>query len=931
MNINKPQYLIIKHNDINYIQINEVKNKKNNKIKYKKMNKQNNITDKIEEDVIIENYPYEFYEEEINIIKNDDKQTKLEYIIDDTEPQPESDQQIDINIQNKNINLNKNIDNNSENQNVIDFDDESIITMKDKSEKKDVNQNDNLENINDIKLTKFNQNSKDKINEQIILENKENVIIKDQENENNKIIKNKKNESSNKENILNYSLDHNEIIDILNLNKENKNIDKNNINNENIIDNDISKIFLNQKSTKKLLEDLYEKEMKFKSAYTAYYTKLTETMNNAYFKEMIENQNKDLVQDNNKISKDFLIHRQTNTINDINIFCLNNNNNNNNYLQFNTPKNESYDIGQNFSIKSIKSLKKSRSESYIFNINNQNININPAYEEYKNAKINKLETDSNNNIIKNNYTRHPTIILSIRKFLNEYKSSIQNRTLSDFSKNPLLNYELYIDILNDLNYLDQNKLPQIYFVNSTIYRKLWNFLINLKKDTQLLINEEYILESNILLIFLLILNGFFNNKKIIDELEIELGWLKFENYEILIMKYEYIEANYNELIDIRKRNILKKSNDSHNLLINNNKQNNYHSEINSKGPDDALSEYFNSFSNNLGPNNNSNSILNTNYNKKQKKINHFSAYNNDEKKNNKQKKINTNNINKQLYTFKPRNNSLKKDNLNKDIRNSKNSNKSMSSSKINKIMDINQNQKDNIIKIINNNELRKSKNLKKSKIKKKYLSNNEIKYNELYNISKIKEEKEGKEEIKENRINDFINSNNNLLNKSSSNKNFLCNSGNIPLKVKSGNYRNKVKQNRTDLKKLFKNNEYKDGTINEKLEKIRKQRNCNSKPKGVKQQINYEEYTNIDKSKDKNNFENQKHKYQFRKHTPQKKNIIIHTFKIEEKEYILEHNPEENIEIEIMQLIQKNNINGVSAKSILEKIKTQKNSSNEIK
>ena len=32
-----------------------------------------------------------------------------------------------------------------------------------------------------------------------------------------------------------------------------------------------------------------------------------------------------------------------------------------------------------------------------------------------------------------------------------------------------------------------------------------------------------------------------------------------------------------------------------------------------------------------------------------------------------------------------------------------------------------------------------------------------------------------------------------------------------------------------------------------------------------------------------------------------------------------------------MQLIQKNNINGVSAKSILEKIKTQNNSSNEIK
>ena len=151
------------------------------------------------------------------------------------------------------------------------------------------------------------------------------------------------------------------------------------------------------------------------------------------------------------------------------------------------------------------------------------------------------------------------------------------------------------------------------------------------------------------------------------------------------------------------------------------------------------------------------------------------------------------------------------------------------------------------------------------------------------------------------------------------------------MKSKMGDYSTKVKQNRTDLKKLFKNNEYKDGPINARLEKIKRERN-NSKPKSLKIQINYEDYTNLDKFKDKNNEQIQKPKYQFRKHISQKKNNIIYNFKIDEKEYALEHNPDENIEIEIMQLMQKNNITGISVKSILEKIKNiQKNNSNEIK
>ena len=234
----------------------------------------------------------------------------------------------------------------------------------------------------------------------------------------------------------------------------------------------------------------------------------------------------------------------------------------------------------------------------------------------------------------------------------------------------------------------------------------------------------------------------------------------------------------------------------------------------------------------------------------------------------------------------------------------------------------NNNSNNNVLRNTLNLNQNLSKSRSKSKSKSK-IKNNHIKYNE-YNAEpkKSNDTKEFQTDV------NVQNINNNALNKRPSTKNI---SNNLIIKGKSGNYITKVKQNRTDLKKLFKNNEYKDGTLNERLEQIKRQRN-KSKSKGSKVQINYEEYNNnLDNTKEKNE-QIQKPKYQFRKHTPQKKNVIMYNFTIDDKEYALEHNAEENIEIEILQLIQKNNLTGISAKSILEKIKiNQKNNSDEIK
>ncbi len=932
MIINKPLFHIIKQNDINYIEINDEHNKINNKNKNIKMYNSNDKLEEIKNNEIIENYPYEFFEEEnINNIKDN---KKLQYIISDTEPQPEPDQPLETLHQYINLELNKNKEKKSKNEDVIDFDDESIFVTNDKSEgnnmnlnlnKKDNLKNNNLKSINQINLN-FEKNDKNQKyeNENII----SNIHLSINSNENKKEKENINKDNNKETNIINYSLDQEEIADILNLDKKTKEKQDNKINGLNINENqniilgneELSKIILNKT---KLLQDLYEKEMKYKNAYKEYCKQLSETMNNDYFKDkdILEkvniNSNNNInayntVYNNekNKINNDYLIHHQTNTINDINIFCLNNNNSNN-YLNFNEPKSQTFELknNKNINMSNINNIKQANSEPY-FN------NMTSAYEQYKKVKLNKmaLNKDKKKNKINSDYIRHPTIILSIRKFLNEYNISVQNKVKMEFNKNPDFNYETYIDILNDLNYIDKKKLAQMYFINISIYKNIWNFLLKIKN--QKIKNEEYNLESNLLLIFLLLLNGFFNNIKIIDELEIELSWLKFENYEQLIMKNDYIEENYKELIDIRKNNLLMKAN-LNNLFIINDNQKKYESENNSKGPDDVLSEYFNSYTNNninVGYNTISHKIKN----KKEKKIYNYSANKLLEKKSHKQKKINTNNINNKLYAFKPRNNSsLKINNLNQDLSKSLKKNKSYSSSKLNKVLDINQLQLEKIDNIIINNEIRKEKNLKRNKLKKNILKTNNINYNELYNLSKVKDD------LNDIHINAFIN---NQLSKKPSNKNIIINN---LIKGKSGNYSNKVKQNRTDLKKLFKNNEYKDGPINERLEKIKRQRQ-NSKPKGVKIQINYEEYTNLDKFKDKN--ENQKPKYQFKKHIPQKKSNIFYNFKINEKEYVLEHKSDENIEIEIMQLMQKNNISGISAKSILEKIKfSQKINSSEIK
>ena len=75
----------------------------------------------------------------------------------------------------------------------------------------------------------------------------------------------------------NYSLDQEDILEILNLNNDNNN--NSNINEE--------KNLFDKLNAKILLKDLQEKKNQFKNAYVEYSMKLKETMKNDYVKNII--------------------------------------------------------------------------------------------------------------------------------------------------------------------------------------------------------------------------------------------------------------------------------------------------------------------------------------------------------------------------------------------------------------------------------------------------------------------------------------------------------------------------------------------------------------------------------------------------------------------------------------------------------------------
>ena len=199
----------------------------------------------------------------------------------------------------------------------------------------------------------------------------------------------------------------------------------------------------------------------------------------------------------------------------------------------------------------------------------------------KQAMINEdFENNSNYHSFSKEKLNHSSIIILIKKFLYEYSTSVQKNAYIDYTKNPKLNYEQYIDILKDLNYLRIDALPDDYLEEDSMYKELWNKLSKFSSG------PENSIESNVFLLYLLELNGFFSNEKIKKVLKNKLYWIKLEEYDDLIANSKYIEENWGDLkgakiSNIKKLKLERNYNPNHSIGIYNNFNNNNISKINS--------------------------------------------------------------------------------------------------------------------------------------------------------------------------------------------------------------------------------------------------------------------------------------------------------------------------------------------------------------
>jgi len=143
-------------------------------------------------------------------------------------------------------------------------------------------------------------------------------------------------------------------------------------------------------------------------------------------------------------------------------------------------------VSKNDNISNKNKLKKSKKE--IDELTNKLHYEGELLKVKKQTKISEAIASNPNyhNFSKEKLSRSSLIIL-IKKFLYEYSTSVKNNSFIDCIKNPKLNYDQYIDILKDLYYLEKEALPEEYLEDDTMYKELWNKLIQFSKE---LINED---------------------------------------------------------------------------------------------------------------------------------------------------------------------------------------------------------------------------------------------------------------------------------------------------------------------------------------------------------------------------------------------------------------------------------------------------------
>jgi hypothetical protein len=516
-----------------------------------------------------------------------------------------------------------------------------------------------------------------------------------------------------------------------------------------------------------------------------------------------------------------------------------------------------------------------------------------------------INEDNENKSKKCNFSEekltYSSIIILIKKLLFEYCTTIANNVYVDYTENPKLNYDQYIDVFKDLYYIERDALPDDYLEEDTIYKELWNKLILFSSG------PENSLESNVLLLYLLELNGFFSNDKIIKELKNEINWIKLEDYDDLIANAKYIEENWRDLKTIKIEYIKRlklegKYNPKHcQELYNKNSKNNRNQilNINITNNDDK-NHYITTLKGNT------NYHLIHGYSKKSKNSENNSLFDFtnlfNENEENKHSSLNISNISN-------------KNNKNNENNNTKNR------------IPLKDSYKDLIIK--KKVELENKKKDEEAKLKEictfkpKINSVNKKIFSKKIKIE-LQKYKQNKSVNKYNNSNSIItqeNNNSNINNNLNQNNISIYNQQkNDQINNNKKNNKNNLKRNKSSLQKMFKDNPLKkDKAYIEKIEKIKMAK------------LNGKEFENY-----KNNlvppmrfdieypskFENLGIIINRDANLRQRaNNVIFYNIKVNEKMKILKYNEGDDLKLNIINFVRKNNLPEEVIDIILTKIK----------
>jgi hypothetical protein len=374
-------------------------------------------------------------------------------------------------------------------------------------------------------------------------------------------------------------------VDIISRQENNKNI-KNRI--KLIHDSTNKKIYFNNKqSEKEYFDSFYNKQIEFKKNCKEHLNQLNKKINEEinktclpepkkpknlnYFKnkEPIEiskysfkshqqskinqNNNNDIVKENNnEINKIVTLRKNNLSVSQNRTSNTNDNTQNNSNIASKNMDEKNRKLQKIKSYNNIMNKNRKLTKQDVRNLTNK---LHYDGELIKIKKQIKIAQNIENIDKKNDFSRekisHSSIIILIKKLLFEYSSSIKKNVFVNYKENPKLNYEQYIDILKDLYYLEKDSLPEDYLDEDTMYKELWNKLIQFSSG------PENSIESNVFLLYLLELNGYFSNESIIKELKNEIYWIKLEEYDDLIANAKYIEENWDDLKNV-KINYIKK-------------------------------------------------------------------------------------------------------------------------------------------------------------------------------------------------------------------------------------------------------------------------------------------------------------------------------------------------------------------------------------